>query len=65
MIRTCPNCESENIVWVEYYGTDPKHYDGVSEMNCKDCDKRFGRWCGQELEAGESENVFCSGESHE
>ncbi len=40
---------------VEYAGTHPDHFDGVSEIDCRDCGARFGRWSGRELALGESE----------
>ncbi len=62
----CQSCKSKNLVHVEYWGTHPKAYDGISEVECKDCGYRIGRWCGQELKKGESENRYCTGEqSHE
>ena len=51
----CQKCGSENIVMVEYDLMHPEHYDGVSEINCHDCDARFGRWSGKELGEGEVE----------
>lgn len=62
--ENCLSCGSKNIIWREYDYASPKHHDGVSEMNCLDCEKRFGRWCEEELQAGEQENKFCEGESH-
>lgn len=51
---------------VEYPLPDKHHYDGVSEYACKDekCGWRIGRWCGEELETGMVEPVFCQGKSH-
>lgn len=65
MRDTCKNCQSENIIMVEYAWDNPRHYDGVSEIDCNNCYKRFGRWCGKELFDGGEENVHCKGESHE
>lgn len=65
MKEQCPNCKSENIIGVEYAYGSPKRYDGISEIVCSDCKKRYGRWCGQTLEEGETENRYCKGESHE
>lgn len=64
-MNTCPSCNSGNIIMVEYEPMSMKHYDGISEIECKDCHKRFGRWCGEELFDGEEENIHCEGESHE
>ncbi|MEI8174666.1 MAG: hypothetical protein WCG28_01815 [bacterium] len=40
---------------VEYDGMHPEHYDGISEIDCKDCGARIGRWSGKELTEGEVE----------
>ncbi|MFA5886507.1 MAG: hypothetical protein WC863_01860 [Patescibacteria group bacterium] len=53
--ETCKKCGSENIVMVEYEPGSPEHYDGVSEIQCRDCGARFGRWSGKELAKGEIE----------
>lgn len=52
---TCKKCGSENIMMVEYTHDHPEHYDGVSEIECRDCGARFGRWSGKELADGEAE----------
>lgn len=54
----CKKCGGENIIMVEYSYDNPEHYDGVSEINCKDCFARFGRWSGKELVEGEIEKRF-------
>ena len=51
----CKKCGSENIVMVEYAPGSPERYDGVSEIDCRDCGARFGRWSGKELKEGEVE----------
>ena len=51
----CKKCGSENIVMVEYEPGSPEHYDGVSEIQCRECGVRFGRWSGKELVEGEIE----------
>ncbi|MFA7208983.1 MAG: hypothetical protein WC120_01735 [Parcubacteria group bacterium] len=51
----CKKCGSKNIVMVEYSWDNPEYYDGVSEIDCKDCGARFGRWSGRELQEGEFE----------
>lgn len=51
----CRKCGSENIIRVEYDGMHPEHYDGISEIDCRDCGARFGRWSGKELGEGEVE----------
>ena len=40
---------------VEYAPGSPERYNGVSEIDCKDCGARFGRWSGRELKEGEIE----------
>lgn len=40
---------------VEYDLLHPDHYDGVSEIECRDCGARVGRWSGKELKEGEFE----------
>lgn len=47
--ETCKKCESGNIAMVEYDMMHPDYYDGVSEIECRDCGARFGRWSGKEL----------------
>jgi hypothetical protein len=54
----CKKCGSKNIVMIEYGYNSPERYDGVSEIDCKDCDARFGRWSGKELAEGELEKRF-------
>lgn len=56
--KTCQKCGSKNIVEVEYDHTSPEHYDGISEIYCRDCKSRFGRWSGKELTNGETEKRF-------
>ena len=50
----CPQCNNE-MIGVEYYGTDPEHYDGISEWRCLPCDIRIGRWSGKRLIGNEQE----------
>lgn len=54
----CKKCGSKNIVMVEYAPGSPERYDGISEVDCKDCGARFGRWSGKELIKGEIEKKF-------
>lgn len=54
----CKKCGSKNIVMIEYGYNSPERYDGVSEIDCKDCGARFGRWSGKELAEGELEKRF-------
>jgi len=57
----CKKCGSENIVMVEYDYNSPERYDGISEIDCKDCGARFGRWSGKELKEGEIEKRWGGG----
>lgn len=54
----CKKCGGKNMIMVEYDYASPEHYDGISEINCKDCGARFGRWSGKELAEGEIEKKF-------
>ena len=56
----CKACGSENIIMIEYSWDNPEYYDGISEIKCNDCGKRFGRWSGKELKEGEVEKRFGS-----
>ena len=58
MENKCKKCGSKNIVMVEYSLDSPEYYDGVSEVECRDCGARFGRWSGKELTKGEVEKKF-------
>lgn len=51
----CKKCGSTNIVMIEYAYGSPEHFDGISEIDCRDCGVRFGRWSGKELAEGEIE----------
>jgi len=54
----CKKCGSENIIMVEYDYTSPEHYDGISEIDCRDCGVRIGRWSDKELAEGEIEKRY-------
>lgn len=54
----CPKCNSGNVALIEYAITHPNHYDGISEIQCGDCNKRYGRWSHRELADGESEGRY-------
>ncbi len=54
----CKKCGSENIIMVEYEPTHPDYYDGISEIDCRDCGARIGRWSGKELAEGEFEKKY-------
>lgn len=51
----CKKCDSENIILVEYVPGSPERYDGISEIDCRDCGVRIGRWSDKELSEGEVE----------
>lgn len=46
-------CCNAEVIGIEYWGgseTPPGYrYDGVSEWQCKQCGKRYGRWTGKLL----------------
>lgn len=54
---TCKKCGSKNVIGVEYEHGHPEHYDGVSEIDCRDCGARVGRFSGRELAPGEAEKA--------
>jgi len=54
----CPINKKHNIVMIEYGYGDPYRYDGISEIACIDCDKRYGRWSNKILEDGEQEPPY-------
>ena len=56
-LAVCKKCGSREVVLVEYNGMSPEHYDGVSEIDCRDCGARFGRWSGRELAEGGGEKA--------
>lgn len=69
MIETCQSCDSPNVVHVQYGriqgnfdGAHVCHYDGVSEIECKACGARYGRWSGRKLGADEHEPPY--GKTH-
>ncbi len=54
----CKKCGSADIIFIEYDGMHPDHYDGVSEVVCKKCSTRFGRWSSKELAEGETKKRY-------
>ena len=57
----CPKCESENTLMVEYYDIGLPAgvgYDGISEIQCRDCNTRSGRWSLKTLKEGELEGRY-------
>lgn len=51
---TCPKGHKK-VLLVEYSYGDPYRYDGVSEISCKTCEKRYGRWSSKVLRGKEQE----------
>lgn len=58
ILQQCPICGCTKLNLIEYAYDHPEHFDGVSEIVCTNCQKRFGRWSGRELKAGEFEKHF-------
>lgn len=56
----CKKCGSQNILLVEHGLNHPEFYDGISEIECKSCGARIGRWSGSELAPGEAGPRFGS-----
>ena len=54
----CPINKKHKIIHIEYGYGDPYRYDGISEIECIDCGKRYGRWTGKILEEGEQEPPY-------
>ena len=54
----CPKDSTHPVLSVEYPHDVPEHYDGISEVECLVCEKRYGRWTGKELAPGEREPRF-------
>lgn len=64
-MKKCPECKGELII-IEYVWGFAWRYDGASEKYCHACKKRWGRWCGRELQKGEHERPFCDkSDSHD
>ncbi len=51
----CPVDPKHRVTLVEYSWDNPNHYDGISEIGCHDCKKRYGRWSKRELKGDEEE----------
>jgi len=60
-INGCPN---GSLVSIEYPLTHPFHHDGISELYCKRCNRREGRFCGNKLRGTEVEPKNCTGGTH-
>lgn len=50
-------CSHESKINIQYRGTD-QDYDGVSEIKCQLCGRRWGRWSGKVLKENELEKRF-------
>lgn len=53
----CPKGH-KRIICVEYNYGDPYRYDGISEIRCKTCKKRYGRWSGKVLQGKTQEPPY-------
>ena len=53
----CKDCGGD-VVLVEYSYTHPFYYDGISEIHCLSCRKRYGRWSLCTIEDGFAEVPF-------
>lgn len=53
----CPKGH-KRIIMIEYDLFHPEHYDGISEIKCFTCKKRYGRWTGKVLKKDECENKY-------
>lgn len=51
---TCPRGH-RRIMLVEYGYGSPNRHDGFSEVQCRTCRRRYGRWTGRALKRGEQE----------
>ncbi len=51
-------CDNTKILMIEYSWDHPEHYDGISEITCTECKRRWGRWTDKELLEGEFEPVY-------
>lgn len=52
------SCPEEQIVLIEYGYPHPERYDGISEITCRGCGLRKGRWSGKVLEGDDYELRF-------
>lgn len=53
----CPKGH-KRVRLVEYWYDNPNRYDGISEIRCITCKKRYGRWSGKVLKKGEFEPPY-------
>jgi hypothetical protein len=54
---TCPKGH-KRILLIEYDYGDPYRYDGISEIQCNTCRKRYGRWTEKVLRGKEQEPPY-------
>lgn len=54
-MHNCVNCDSKNVILIQYNYDHPERYDGWSEIKCIDCKTRVGRWSFKVLQEGECE----------
>lgn len=54
----CQDCGGTDLLYIEYYYTSPNRYDGISEIKCKECGVRRGRWSNKILKDGEEEIIW-------
>ena len=54
----CPINKKHKVILVEYWYDNPNRYDGISEISCKDCGKRYGRWTNNVLKENEFEPPY-------
>ena len=53
----CPKGH-KRIIAIEYGYGDSYRYDGISEIKCFTCKKRYGRWTGKVLKRNEKEPPY-------
>ena len=56
--NTCRECNTDNVLMIEYGYMSKEHYDGISEIRCKDCGLRWGRWTDEIIPEGYEESRF-------
>ncbi len=57
MSYACPKGH-KRIILIEYDLTHPAHYDGISEIKCFTCKKRYGKWSGKVLRGKQYEKPY-------
>lgn len=51
-------CEVKEVLLIQYGYMSKNHYDGVSEVKCLSCNRRWGRWTKRELFGDEEEHPY-------